>query len=300
MKIKNPALYRSIGAAACAGASLFLASNASAQNLFVSNFLNSEIDEINSSGVITPFATGMDYPYGLVFNSAGDLFVANTALDAGDSGYITEITPGGTQSTFASGLDPKAMAFNGAGNLFVGDYHGGEIYEYTPGGTQTTFATGFSTPMAMTFNKTGDLFVAGGYGNGNGYITEITPGGTQTTFASGLSFPNQLAFNAAGDLFEVDAGTSTIYEFTPGGTPTTFASVTDVNGIAFDSAGDLFAASSDGPIYKFAVGGGESTFTTEAAGAANLAFQPVPEPTTLGLIGAGGLIFAAIRRARKA
>lgn len=299
MKTKNAALYRSIGAAACAGTALLLASSVSAQNLFVSNFQHSEIDEINSSGVITPFATGMDYPYGLVFNSAGDLFVANTALDAGNSGYITEITPGGTQSTFASGLDPKAMAFNGTGNLFVGDYHGGEIYEFAPNGTRTTFSTGFSTPMAMTFNSLGDLFVAGGYGNGNGYIDEITPGGTTTTFASGLSFPNQLAFNAAGELFEVDAGSSTIYEFTPGGAQSTFASVTNVNGIAFDSAGDLFAVSSDGPIYKFAVGGGESTFTTEAAGAANLAFQPVPEPTTLGLIGAGGFIFAVRRRTQK-
>jgi hypothetical protein len=51
----------------------------------------------------------LDEPYGLAFNSAGDLFAA-----AWGSGNITEITPGGVQSTFASGLDyPTGLAFQG-------------------------------------------------------------------------------------------------------------------------------------------------------------------------------------------
>ena len=52
------------------------------------------------------FASGVVYPWGLAFNSAGDLFEADY------SGHIYEFTPGGVQSTFASGLnDPIGLAF---------------------------------------------------------------------------------------------------------------------------------------------------------------------------------------------
>ena len=51
------------------------------------------------------------------------------------SGNIYEFTPGGVQSTFASGLcDPYGLAFNSAGDLFEADYGSGNIYEFTPGG----------------------------------------------------------------------------------------------------------------------------------------------------------------------
>jgi len=56
---------------------------------------------------------------------------------------ITEITTGGAQSTFASGLsNPFGLAFNSAGNLFVADNGSGNIYEYTTGGAQSTLRSG--------------------------------------------------------------------------------------------------------------------------------------------------------------
>ena len=48
----------------------------------------------------------------LAFSSAGDLFVANSV--GYENNDILEITPGGVQSTFASGLDdPEGLAFQG-------------------------------------------------------------------------------------------------------------------------------------------------------------------------------------------
>jgi hypothetical protein len=79
-------------------------------------------------------------PLGLAFNSAGDLFEAD-----GQSGNIFEFTPGGAQSTFASGLDnPAGLAFNSNGDLFV--VNGVNITEITPDGSESTFASGLSNP----------------------------------------------------------------------------------------------------------------------------------------------------------
>jgi hypothetical protein len=71
-------------------------------------FFNSGyIFEFTPGGARSTFASGLNGPYGLAFNSAGNLFEADYS-----SGNIYEFTPGGTRSTFASGLNfPTWLAF---------------------------------------------------------------------------------------------------------------------------------------------------------------------------------------------
>jgi hypothetical protein len=307
MKIKNIDIHRSIGGA-CAGAALLLALGASAQNLFVTTYSGDDIYEYTPGGVQSTFASGLNYPVGIVFNSAGDLFVANSADNAyagsTEYGNITEIAPNGTHSAFASGVDPQGLAMNSAGDLFQVDYRSGNIYEYTPNGAQSTFATGFSLPLSVAVNSAGDVFVGAGYGDGNGYITEIAPNGTQSLFASGLNFPHGLVFNSAGDLLVSEEDSGTIYQFTPKGVESTFANlnVNSLGGLTLNNAGDLFAASSSGSgsIFEITPGGAVSTFASPVPGLADdIAFQPVPEPSAFALIGAGAVIIFACYRARK-
>lgn len=275
MKIQSVARYPLLIGAACAA--LFTVSSASAQNLFVSDFVNGNIDKITPDGTVSVFASGMNYPFGIAFNSHGDLFVANSALDNGTEGYITEITPTGSQSTFYSGIDPKAVAVDTAGNVFEADYHSGIIYEYTPGGVQSTFATGFDAPLALAFGKAGDLYVSDGYGNGAGRITKVKSNGTQTVIATGLSFPS-FAFNKKGDMFVSNEGDGYIYEYTHDGAQSIFATVGGVyggnNGLAFDDAGNLFVETGTGEIVEIAPDGTQSVFATIPGDPAGLAFQP--------------------------
>ena len=85
----------------------------------------------------------MPYPFGLAFNTSGDLFVSNYGPST-----IYEFTPNGTRSTFASGLSgPLGLAFDSSGNLFEADSGSGNIYEYTPNGTRSTFASGLNGPQ---------------------------------------------------------------------------------------------------------------------------------------------------------
>src|SRR5580692_817611 len=119
-------------------------------------------------------------------------------LFVSDADSIVEITPTDVQTAYATGLnDPRQIAFNGTGDLFVPSYSGGTISEISPGQTPVTFYSGLN-PVALAFNSAGDLFQSD-YSSDN--IYEYTPGGKQSLFASGLNGPRGVAFNRAGDLF---------------------------------------------------------------------------------------------------
>lgn len=177
---------------------------------------------------------------------AQNLFVSNYT----STGPVYEFTPDGGQSTYVSGLPySEGVAFDSAGDLFVGMQNNGDIYEYTPGGSRQTFATGLNGPWGMAFNSSGVMFEADG---DSGHIYKISASGQKTTFASGLDYPLAVAFNNQGDLFESDWGSGNIYEFAPNGTRTTFASGITPDGLAFDASGDLFDADiTSGNIYEF-------------------------------------------------
>jgi len=164
------------------------------------------------------------------------------------------------------------------GDLFAsingdGSTGGGFIYQYTPTGVQSTFASGLSRPRGMAFDHFANLFVASTScdvnGNCQGSIVKITPDGVQSTFAtlSQQNFgPEGIAFDHAGNLFVMAINfidpnlASTIYKFTPGGVESVFGSIEGQSfGLAFDSAGNLFAAGNSN-IYKFTPDGTRSVF----------------------------------------
>jgi sugar lactone lactonase YvrE len=192
-----------------------------------------------------------------------------------DGTNIIEITPDGVQSTFASGLiQATGMAFDSAGDLFVGDIQAvdgnGVIYEYTPTGARTTFALGLEEPTGLAFDSAGNLFCANG---DSGNILEFTNNaGTLSSnaviFASGLPFPTGgLAFDGAGNLFaaveNVGNTSGYIFEFTNCAAAERGIFVTGFaypHSLAFNSAGDLFVADGNAHnIYKFTTDGTQST-----------------------------------------
>lgn len=291
MKKSITTLHRFAGGTVCTGALVLMAGNASAQNLFISNIATGNVDKFTSGGTSSPFATGLNHPFGIAFDSSGDLFIADSANNAG-GGNITEITSGGVTSIFSSESDPTALAFNSTGNLFAADYSSGNIYEYI-GGVATPFAAGLDHPLSLAFDSTGNLFVGAG-GASTGTITKIASDGTKTPFASGLSFPGGLAFNTAGTLFVSSQTSGTIFEYTPGGVQSTFTTVGfDLNGLVFNSAGILFASAAHGPIIEIAPDTTESTFAPDSGTPVDLAFQPVPEPSVWGLLGTGAALLAS-------
>ena len=85
----------------------------------------------------------------LTFDSMGDLLVAQ------NNGTITEFTPGGAQTTIATGLPfISGLAFDSTGDLFEADYYSGNIIEIAPGGAQITIATGLPDIQGLAIEPT--------------------------------------------------------------------------------------------------------------------------------------------------
>ena len=57
------------------------------------------------------------------------------------SDTILKFTQGGVESTFATGItNPRGLAFDSSGNLFVVDEDTGNIFRFAPDGVRSTFA----------------------------------------------------------------------------------------------------------------------------------------------------------------
>ncbi|HVM60715.1 MAG TPA: NHL repeat-containing protein [Verrucomicrobiae bacterium] len=98
-------------------------------------------------------ATYVTYPLsywgasgGIAFDSSGDFFVANFALNA-----IYEVDTNGVMTVFANtGLnEPEGLAFDSAGNLYVANSGDGTIEEFGTNGVGTVFASGLSDPTFL-------------------------------------------------------------------------------------------------------------------------------------------------------
>lgn len=195
-----------------------------------------------SPAIISTLACVLFFVLTRAHSAPGDLYLAQT-----EAGVILKFTPGGTKSTFASGLDhPGALAFDRAGNLFVSGGSGqpGNIVKITPSGQVTVFASGLSIPGALAFDGPGNLYVTENTGDVGG-VSRFTPDGTKSAFGSydgmELGIPMGLAFSPVGNLFVTMDGpfnfNGGIVWFAPDGTGYTF-SATDGPALAFDSAGN--------------------------------------------------------------
>jgi sugar lactone lactonase YvrE len=238
-------------------------------DLFVScNANNSAIYEIISNGWQIPFAS-LSGPNatGVAFNSAGNLFIANL------NDTITEVTSGGAQSTFASGLNsPQGLAFNSAGNLFVANEEANNIIEITPSGAESVYASGILNPLSLAFDRADNLFVGSGSS-----IIEIPTTGTPETFISGSGisdYPSGLAFDGVGNLYE--ANITEIVEFTTNNSQITFATDSDgYLGLAIDARGNLIAVAGD-QIVEIMPDGTQKAISEYLPIPNGLAIQPVP------------------------
>jgi len=252
---------------------------------------------VNNSGA---FAA----PQGVVFDSYGDLWVIDGGTVAAGgtvSPALYEFTPtqladlstknNPTPNITIQSTDftfPQQAVFDAKGDLWVSDNGANSVFVFTPSqltATDTnaspnitiTSNPAFNGPLGITFDATGDLWVAN---NGATTIFEFKSGNLPQSSTSvsltpdvmlsddgvgSIQAPWALIFDSKGDLWSSNANApNTVVEFaasslTQTGSPTPAVTLSSVmnndnptlnapNGIAFDNLGDLAGISSATPF----------------------------------------------------
>jgi glucose/arabinose dehydrogenase len=212
------------------------------------------------------------------------------------TGSISEYTPDGMQSTFASGLArPRGLAFDSSGNLFAAvnyfappNQRHGRILKFPPLGHQSVLGNvALSIIEGLVTDTGGNIFaMAQSASSTIGDVSNIykfAPDGTRMLFDSVGAGGFDLALDSAGNLYAAVADEQTIYKFATNGTRSVFAGPSAFTenafpvGLAFGSTGNLFVSTEGDPgndtILEFTPNGMESTFATGLTNPRGLAFD---------------------------
>jgi DNA-binding beta-propeller fold protein YncE len=146
------------------------------------------VQTINTGGSIT-----LSSPSGIVVDSAGDMFIADTVSG---SGRIVEVNAQGTASVLTiSGLSPAlgslfGIAIDGAGNLYIADTSNSRVVKVSSSGAGFVVNTGsvtLSAPQGVALDQAGDIYIAD---TGNNRIVEVTSGGSGAALTITVSSGN--------------------------------------------------------------------------------------------------------------
>jgi hypothetical protein len=183
---------------------------------------NSNINTVTLyvNGQVAPLATvanGVTNPQALIFDAAGNLFVAD------QPGSVSVYAPPYNQApnTIATGVNhPQALALDARGDLFVANGNGSNsVTMYSPpygGGPSQVITAKVDDPVSLALDANGNLFVLNAASN---TVGEYAPpyGGAPTVISRGLNTPNSLALDSRGNLFvaNLNSTPNSVVEYTP-------------------------------------------------------------------------------------
>ena len=143
-------------------------------------------------------------------------------------------------------MNPTAIAFDRAGQMYVSSRFDGTVYRVAPNGTMSSYAEGMGIATGIAFDQEENLYV----GDRSGTIFKIARDRQIFVFATLEASVSayHLAFGPHGDLFVTGPTTSSfdcVYKIDPHGTVSTFyRGLGRPQGLAFDTAGNLYVAAS--------------------------------------------------------
>lgn len=191
----------------------------------------------------------------------------------GSDHVLAEVTPSGQTSILVRNgfSSPMSLTGDSGGNLFVSNFGDGTISKISPQGAITRFAGGLNNPQGLTTDAAGNLYVAN---SGTNSVVKISSDGTVSTLASGLSNPVDVQFDTSGNLYVADSGDNSIKVINPAGQVSNFAAsaANNVQGMRFDSQGNLYLANADdNTLTRVSADGSVSVLSTALRGPRGLA-----------------------------
>lgn len=244
----------------------------------------------------------LDNVYSIVFDGAGNLFLASTGIDVRNhvlrvspSGILTTAVGAGPRSGAGDGgpaiageLDwPFGLAFDGAGNLYVGELTGHRVRKVVPGGDG--LITGAPDETITRFAGTG---VAGSGGDGGPAVSAPVNSPAGLGGADGDVY---LADRANNRVRRVDAAgiiTTVAGGGVGDGLPATSATLSQPRGVVADAAGNVFIADC----------GNSRVRRVDTSGVISTLLAPLPCPSGLHLVSSGpaaGTLYVAVAGAHR-
>jgi len=253
-----------------------------AGNVYIADTMNNRIRKVPRGGVITTVAgsaTGgysgdggpavsasLCMPKGVGVDASGNLYIAEECghrirrVSAG--GIITTVAGNGTAgfsgdggpASSASFYNPRGVAVDAAGSVFVTDAVNRRVRKFSPGGTISTVAGNglfkaptdgvlatssfLNQPWDVAADGAGNIYIVDGY---NARVRKVSPGGIISTVAGngvrgfsgdggpataaslGFNPYGSVALDSGGNLYISDSDNHRIRKVTPSGTISTVA-----------------------------------------------------------------------------
>jgi streptogramin lyase len=172
--------------------------------------------KIGPNYAVKPYVTSLINPTGLAIGADGDLYVS-----CRHDGTIHRVSKDGRAEQWIEGMGiATGLAFDRAGNLFVGD-RSGTIFKINPSREIFVFATLEPSVAAyhLAFHPSGELYVTGPTTSSYDRVYRITQGGEVNVFYRGLGRPQGMAFDKDSNLHIVAsfAGRRGVVRITPQG-----------------------------------------------------------------------------------
>jgi len=268
-----------------------------AGNLYISDDGNLRVRMVSKAGIITTVAgTGtwgmagdggpainaqITGASGLALDKAGDLYFTDSSplIADYDCYCVRKVSPAGIITTVPVGaglFEPRALAIDSGGDLFVADTGNNQIREVAAGGAIAVAAgTGgpigfsgdgrpaasaqFNLPSGVAVDVAGDTYIADTFNN---RVRAVSPAGIVTTLVGNgvgmlsgdggpaidaqVYFPTAVAADSFGNVFIADHGNSRIRKVTAAGVGgvaaqiSTVYSVSQVWNLAVDKNGNLY------------------------------------------------------------
>ena len=197
-------------------------------NIFVAD--GSRIRKISPSGMVSTLPQPTFRVWGIAVDSAGNLYFSNanrhTIHRLTPSGVMSVLAGSDGQSSSNDGVgdaarfsEPRGIALDGKGNLFIADFNNHTLRKLAPDGSVTTVAGGagqrggtngagtasrLDTPSGVAVDSNDNVYVVEWYAH---RVRKVDPQGQVTTLLSNsqLLYPNGVATDGSGNVFVADS-----------------------------------------------------------------------------------------------